>query len=354
MTLFDTDSHNFAAMKRLGILIAVLISALAAFFIFRKDLNHTGEIAAGDFALKYRPDIDKIFFASNDKTKGFLTFTKDQNQMWYVDNGKNKYPADTAFIIDLLRVVMPGLVVQNPVSDNSLDYINRKMSLSGVKVQFYSGNKELKTMYVGDRTADDLGTYMYLPGTKRPCIVKLPGHNGYLTPYFNTDIAAWRSLALIDVPAANIVSVKVDWPENPADGFTIYKNGDEPYMLDAGGNRVQANRNRMLAYLDMFTALTRESGEPAGINKTAQRDSILASRPFFSLEVRKKDKHTDILNLYRMKTSSETYSPENRIGELKVYETETYWGTLKGSGEIWVMQDAILKNRMKKRSDFLR
>lgn len=341
-------------MKRLGILIAVLISAIAAFLIFRKDLNRTGEIGIKDFALEYDPGIDKIFYSSNDKNKGYLTFTRDKNKVWWVENGKNKFKADTGSISDLLHMIMPKIEVKNPVDDASLEMVNSKMAISGVKAQFYKGEDLVKTIYAGERTADDLGTYMYLPGTERPCIVHISGHNGYLTPFFNTEINNWRTLAMLDIPAADIVSVTVSWPESPADGFTIVKNGDDPYITDHKGNKVNANRNRMLAYLDMLTGVTREAGEPAGINKTKKRDTILASVPYFSIEVKKKDHTSEKLNMYRIKVSSETYSPENRIGELKVYETETFWGVLQGSKELWVMQDAIMKNRMKKISDFLR
>lgn len=340
-------------MKRLKILIAVLVIAVALFFVFRKDINHTAEIAPTDFAIPYDGKIDKIFYSSNNKKLGYLTFTLE-NKIWWVNNGSKKYKADTGSVYDLLKFILPKLEVHSPVSDAALPNVNREMSISAVKAQFYSGSKEIKTMYVGSKTPDDLGTYMYLPGTKKPCIVKIPGHNGYVTPYFNVDINLWRTLTLLDVPSVQISKISVDWAEEPQNGFTLVKDNDNPYLLDKSGNRTNAGRNKLLAYLDMFSGLTREAGEMAGINKTISADSILLSKPFFSVKITKTDGNEEILDLYRRKVSSQTYSPETRDGDLKMYETETYWGSLRNSKEIWVVQDIVVKNRMKKISDFVR
>jgi Domain of unknown function (DUF4340) len=341
-------------MKRLSILIGVLILAVVIYFIFRKDLNQTSDLSSKDFAIPADTKINKFFYAANDKSKGYLTFTRNDKGEWWVENGKNRFKADTNSINDLLQYVLPKMQIQSPVNDAALDHVNRQMALNGVKAQFYVGSELIKTFYVGDQTADDLGTYMYLPGSERPCVVKIPGHNGYLTPFFNTDIQNWRSLDMMNIPASDIDKVSVVWAENPGSGFTITKNGDEPFMQNQNGNKIMANKNRMLAYLDMLTGITREAGGVAGINKTAAKDSILATSPFFSISVTKTNGQRVKLNLYRMKVSSETYSPETRDGSLKVYEVETYWGSMEGSGELWVMQDAVLKNRMKRLSDFIK
>lgn len=343
---------NFAPMKRLILLILILIAAIGSYFLLKKDLNHTSDIGTADFAIPENLKIDKIFYASKDKDAGFLTFTKE-NGIWWVDNGKLKLKADSSSLNDLVSYILPKMQVQSPVNDAALDQVNRFLAIKGVKAQFYAGSKLIKTFYVGDRTADDLGTYMYLPETTRPCIVKIPGHNGYLTPFFNTDINNWRTLALLDIPAAEMKSVKINWATEPNQDFTITRTADGPEMSKNGGSKVPANRNRMLAYLDMFEGITREAGEIAGVNKTAQKDSILQSVPYWSVTVTKTNGKVEKLNIYRRKVSSETYSPENRAGELKVYEIETYWGSIEGSNEIWVIQDAILKNRMKKISDFI-
>lgn len=334
-------------MKRIIITLVLLVVASSVFFIFRKDLNQSGEIHPQDFRLDHPEKISKIHFASNDKKAGFLTFTKGGDGIWWVTNGKKTYKADTSSLKDLLFYVLAKVEVKTPVNDASLERVNREMALGATMVQLYANNNLVKKFYVGSRTPDDLGTYMYLPGTSRPCVTQIPGHDGYLTPYFNTNLNNWRSPIILDIPASEISILRILWPNNPNMGFEIRKNGDDVSLHDANGKAIEVPRNRMLAYLDMFTGISRETGEPAGINKTSEKDSILNSKPLFEVQIQKTNGKWAGLKVYLRKISTETYSPENKIGELKAFETETYWGVETGTQEIWLMQEAILHKNMK-------
>lgn len=348
-------------MKRIRLAIIILVLALAAGLLLWKNINHTGSFGQKDFAIEKPERIDKIFFAPNNNSKAYLLFEKDKNGIWWVKNDTRRYKADTSSVNDLLFYVMRGLLVKNPVNDAALDGVNRDMALNAVKAQFYVGDHLIKTIYVGGPTYDQYGTYMYLPGEgesakhDRPCVVEVRGHNGYLTPYFNADINNWRSQVILDVPSKNIKVLSIIWPEDPAQSFAIENRETGPVLKDGRGKQLDANTNKLLAYLDMFTFITREGGEIAGINKNkAAKDTLLHSAPFFIIDILTTEGKHEVLNLYHRKVSEETYSPETRTGDLKIYETETYWGILAGTDEIWVMQDGIMKNRMRKLSAFLK
>ena len=334
-------------MKRILITLSLLIAATAAFFLFKKNLNRTAETGSFDFALKKPAAITKIHYSSNNKNLGYLTFTKEADGNWWVDNGKKKFKADTSSLRDLLYYVMAKIEIKTPVNDASLDNVNRDLALNATKAQFYEGNELVLEFYAGGRTADDLGTYMYLPKHDRPCITQITGHDGYLTPFFNTDIQNWRSPVIFEAPASQIRSLQVLWNENPNESFTIQQNGEELTLTSSKGNILTSSRNRLLAYLDMFVSITREGGPPAGINNTPQRDTILSGVPFFECKAVLQNGKTQHLKLYRRKISMESYSPETKIGELKVYETETFWGASGVEKEIWLLQDAILHKNLK-------
>jgi uncharacterized protein (UPF0333 family) len=346
-------------MKRIRFALLILIIAIAAVFFFWKNLNHTGKVGLKDFAIENPSKIDKIFFASNNKAKGWLQLEKDKAGIWWVKNGQKRLKADTHSIKDLLYYVMANLQVKNPVNDASLNSLNREMALNAVKAEFYTQDKLLKTIYVGGPTADLYGTYMYLPNQgnalshDRPCIVTVPSHNGYVTPYFNSEINNWRTTALIDVPASAIQSVKVQWPAAPQDNFSINVVDDNPQLFDGAGAVQNVNRNRLLAYLDMFTGVSREAGDLAGINKDfAAKSNLLKSEPFCIIEVVNKQKEATKLKLYYRPIGEETYTPETKTGELKTHEIDSYWAVLEGTDEIWVVQEAIVKNRMRRLRDF--
>ncbi|MCC7298194.1 MAG: DUF4340 domain-containing protein [Bacteroidia bacterium] len=334
-------------MKRIYYSIALLLLAAIGFFLFKKNLNSTSSIGVNDFSIANPQKISKIHFASNDRKLGFLTFSKSKDGIWWVENGKNKYKADSIAVSDLLNYVMKKVQLKAPVNDASLEYVNREMALNATLAQFYEGDKLVKKLYVGGRTSDNLGTYMYLPGTDRPCITQIPGHDGYLTPYYNVNINNWRSPALFECDPTMIQSLQVNWPNNPENGFTIRKNGSEPELFAFNGKKVETSRNRLLAYLDMFASITREGGESAGINKSTEKDSIISGNPFFEVIAIFKDGTKRGFQLYPRKVSMETYSPENKIGELKVYETEIFWGKALQSDEIWLVQDAIVHKNLK-------
>jgi hypothetical protein len=338
-------------MKRIILAIGVLAAAFAAYFFLKRDMGQTSKTGSRDFALTDPRKVDRIFYSS--KNGAYLTFKKQASGNWTVENGKNKYMADTASVNFMLNYVMTRLEVQSPVNDAMKDNVTREMAISGTKVQFFDGSDELKTFFVGSKTYDDLGTFMHLPGAERPCIVKIPGREGYVTPFFTVDIHNWRSPVLLDVPASDIKELEIRWNEKPENGFRIQKQGDELQVLNSSGKAMPFNRNRILAYLDMFTGITREAGEMAGVNRTAKKDSILRSTPFFQILITRRNGKKEVLNVHHIPIGVETYSPETREGILKVYETETYWGVVQGVPEIWTMQDIILKNRMKTISELL-
>lgn len=346
-------------MKRIRIALILLVIAIAIGFFLWRNLNHTAAYGTMDFALKNPTKITRIFMSSNEDKKGYIILEKNAKNQWWVSSEKKKYRADTAFVNDLLNYVMPHLQVKNPVSDGAKATITREMAIKAVKAEFYEGKTLVRTLYCGGPNNNSDATYMYLPAEgnekkhERPCEVILPGHGGYVTPYFTTQINNWRSPALIDIPSGEIASVSLTWTEHPEQSFTVLNSLTGVELKDSRGKTVTANRNTLLAYLDMFTWITRETGEGPGINQNKEsKTALLSSTPFLVLDVAKTDGKHEVLQLYQRPVSEETYSPETRTGKLKVYETDTYWGVMRGSDEIWVLQDAILKNRIRRLQDF--
>jgi hypothetical protein len=81
-------------------------------------------------------------------------------------------------------------------------------------------------------------------------------------------------------------------------------------------------------------------------------DTVLRSKPFCTLKLATRDGKSQTLELFRIPVSDETYAPEDRDGNLRLFEIEYYWARVNGTPELVQMQDAVLRNRLKKLTDF--
>jgi hypothetical protein len=342
---------NFAIsyeMKRLYLAIAILGIALISFVLLRKNLNSTTGGDLGILKLQNPKQITKILLAPNNKKQDYIMLFK-QGQKWMVKNSKMTESADTHAVRELLFWVMTKAEVKNPVSDAAKDNVTRELALNGVKALFYKGETEIQEIYVGSATPDQLGTYMYHKEMERPAVVQIAGFNGYLSPYFTLDIDAWRSPVILDMQAEEIASVKTMWPGQEQDGFEVRRSNGTIELLNHQGKRmVDVPENRLMAYLERFSGISREYGETAGINrKPKMRDSILRSAPFCILEIQGTNGTKTNLQFYRIGVSNETYAPITRDGQMPNYETDLYWVHVTGKPELWMIQGVVINSRLK-------
>lgn len=271
-----------------------------------------------------------------------------------MSSGNTKYLADTINVKQLLYWAMPKLLLRSPLSDQEKKYVDRDMALSATKATFYVGNEAVHTIYVGNSTQDNQATYMYYPGTDRPCIVEIPGFNGYLTPYFNTNIQLWRSVQLIETDPSNIVELSVRWNLEPQHSFTIKQNDGLLSLFDVSGKPISCKKGLLAGYLFLCKDFAREAGEPAGINFDKKASgSLLASTPLISFDYTLQDKTKTTIHVYPMQEGAETVGINVTQNKTELQQTGLFWVKSNNDPYIWMTQDIILKNRMKKLTDFI-
>ncbi len=339
--------------KRILIAATILVSALFIAFVFWRNINSTTAISHDLFALKSPQRVTKITFSPNNTKLPFLSIEKI-NDHWIVRTETQSFPADTHAIHELLYWAMPQLQVKCPVADASKETVTKDIALNGTKVIFSKDNKEVHTLYVGFPTPTQDATYMYFPGTERPCEITVPGFIGYLTPYFNTNIQLWRSMFMIDASVSDINSIKVTYPNQPQESFMITQVHDRIGLKNLNNQPIAANQSLIAGYLELSKTLAREAGEPAVINNSDLAvKKITQSQPVVVFEYTFTSKAAKTITIYPMDiTAGETYSMEEKNGELKTKETNIYWAKESGDPLLWVIQDIILHNRLKKLSDF--
>lgn len=270
-----------------------------------------------------------------------------------VFNQTDTFPADSNNINMLLDWAMRKLKVQRPVSGESVKNLSRKMALSAVKASFSEKGKDIHHIYVGGSTQDNMATYMYSPDFENPCIVEIPGFQGYLTPYFNTDIHIWRSLKLVNENPNEIKSLKISWPSDPKQNFEIRQENNQISLFNFQNTEIKANRSLLAGYLILCSEFSREAGSIAGINKDKKlKDSILSLPPIVSFEYTTQNNKVTRLNIFPHQ-GFEDIIVDARPEATETVQTALYWVQSSNDPHLWLSQDIVLKNRMKFISDFL-
>ncbi len=333
--------------------LAIAIIAVIAFFLLWRNMDHTSDWKPNLFALKNPNEITKFTFTPNNSKRPPLSFEKINNQ-WFVFDKNSRFLADTASIHLLLKWAMPKLRIKLPTSDEEKKTVTRNLTLNGVKATFYNGNTPVHTIYVGGSTQSNEATYMYFPETDRPCVVEVPGFQGYLTPYFNTDIHVWRSVYLFAAEPSVIKSIQVVYPNNKAESFTIQQSGEELSLMNHEGQKVEAKRGLIAGYLLLCKDFAREAGAVAGINRDpSQKDAVLKSSPLAIFNYTTIQNQTTSIAIYPVPSGFEDVTINATPSETSTTQTELFWVKSNRDPYIWMAQDIVLRNRLKKMSDFL-
>lgn len=151
--------------------------------------NQQYEIIRDDkrnFSISDTLKIDKITIQNRNLEKIQLTRNKTY---WNLNDSliANKYS------VNLLLKTIKEMRVKTPIARSALDNVIKRMAVQNIKVIFYYKQKQIKTIYIGGETADQLGTFMMIEGAKEPYVVHIPGFNGYLSSRFSCKEELWLS-----------------------------------------------------------------------------------------------------------------------------------------------------------------
>ena len=332
----------------------IIVVAISAFTLLWKNLDNTSDWDPNLFALQNPASVDRMVFTPNNEKVKPIEFVRI-NGDWFIKIKNDLVLADSSNISMLLNWAMPRLKIKMPVSDQQKKHVVAAMAHDATKATFFINNKPVHTIYVGGSTQDNMSTYMFYPDTDRPCIVEIPGFQGYLTPYFMTDPNIWKSPLLIHSETHEIRQLHVYYPHQPQNSFSLNQQYEQLTLTDYKTNKViPAKSSLMAGYLLFSKDFTREIGPvPAINNAVAMKDSILRSKPLAILEY-----------VYTNgKKISLTIIPQNSFEDIlidaKPTETETvqtalYWVKSSEDAYVWTAQDIAIKNRLKSKFDFIK
>ena len=206
--------------RLLLVLLLLLVGGLATFlFVRNRQPLSTLGAEARSFAVADTAALTKIFLA--DRRGNQTTLVRTSKGSWQVNGQFNARPDLMATLMETLH----GLEVRQPVSDKARTNVLKTMAVMQTKVELYAGSDLVRSYYVGDNSADMLGTFMLLAGSQTPYVMHLPGLQGFLNTRYAADPAEWRNRSLFGVAPNAVARLQVAPPQGAAKGFLIVDGG---------------------------------------------------------------------------------------------------------------------------------
>lgn len=275
-----------ASRKGLGrILPLLLLLALGgvALWLWRSGSNTTLAGPMADFAVPDTAKIDRIFIAQMDGKTADLRRAGDH---WTV-NGMSANPVP----INTLLKTFIRVEVKTPVPKSMQANVLKTMSTLAVKVEIYTGDDTPeKIWWVGHGTQDHFGVFAVLekPGEGRsdsPFVLGMTGFTGIINTRFHARLDEWRSSDVaVYKDLSKVARVQVEHPSTDSPGYSILYNGKGTLQLkDTAGRDVPIDTSLVRDLMMHLTDAHFEYFERS-ITK-AQRDSVLATKPWHMLTV---------------------------------------------------------------------
>jgi hypothetical protein len=310
------------------IALAVILIAIATFIYIRNNNVKQGtmddmEGAKSDFAIKDTSSITKIFIADAQGVSVTLSKAKDN---WIVDDKYIARPDN----IRLLMKTFSRIDVRYPVPKAAFNNVVRDIATKATKVEIYQGgSKPSKVYYVGKATNDNQGTYMVLEkdGVKStvPFVMFIPGNYGYLTSRFFTEAQQWRDAIVFKYTPKAIKSIEINYLETPEQSFII-NNKDGKFSLSNIGSEkpLKVNEEKLIEYVSHYQKVYYEMVDVE--SKKSRIDSVIASSPYITIEVKDVIGGSNKIVLYHMPNFRET--EHSTTGEVFEYDIDRMYGYL--------------------------
>jgi len=294
--------------NRLTIIVVILLVLVSLYFmLFKSGFSTIGQ-KDNDFAVKDTGSITKIFIAN--KNNQSVTLTRQSKGQWMVNN----HFIARADCINTLLYTINMVTMKDVIDPHSWNTVLKNLSATAIKVEVYEGDNRVKVYYVGQETADELGTYMLLanPETeenfKQPYITYIPGFDGYLTTRYFIKEEDWRDRTIFQYYPYDLKSISIEYPGADS-SFRITIAGKNRFVIDNPQTNQKARSFDTMAvkqYLTYYQSIDWEVTAPL-----TKKDSIINSPPVAIMRVEDVKGKVTTLKLFHRKaaeTQQEKYN----------------------------------------------
>lgn len=310
--------------NKITLLVVIVLLAVTGYFMYTKN---TGTIRKElrNFAVEDTAAITKIFIADK---KGYqTTLEKKEDKTWTV-NGK--YTALRPAVNILLETIKK-IEVRSPVGKAAYNSVIKDLGTDGTKVEIYSGDKKIKTYYVGQATQDMLGTFMFIENSSTPFVTHIPGFNGFLSTRYTARPDDWKSKIIVSYSDEMLKKITVTDIKDSVKSFRVEKTDSDFQLFTPATNTTASDiyKSKIAAYLNHFSKLPYEYEET--LIKKSLKDSILSTQPYKVVEVINVKGKTDKIVFYRKPPVQGTLTSNDPVtGKLRPFDPDrmfAIWNT---------------------------
>lgn len=306
-------------MKKTNLIVLILlvVGGIIFFILKKTEKDTTLKVETNFFQLQDTASITKLFTSD---LNGNQVLLERKNFYWMV-NGT--YRANKNSINNFFEPLI-RMYIKAPVSDKNRNELIKEMTVGQRKVEVYRNGERERTYYIGNATADGLGTYVFSDDEEldRPYIVHIPGWNGNLAPRFFTDELSWRSRKVFNTAPVNVEYLEVEYAAEPENSFKVTYDEDGNTMLyDGNGNASAIGDSRKIKEVIMGTNQLYYEGFLPDISK-AGVDSVLNILDVYAtvrIQIKNKDLITAVLKHYEKNKDVRGVEGELPIGRYYLY-----------------------------------
>lgn len=227
--------------------------------------------------------VDKNLFKVADQTKIDRVVLKKSNEQIELRFDGAKWVVNNSFEADrqMIQVLFATLLQaepRRPVAQRLRDSIHQQINTMGVGIKLFEGETLQKNFVVGgnDRKSE---TYYELAGDGAPYLITIPGYRVYVAAIFELNSYDWRDKRIFNFNWQNFKRLTASFAGNGKEGFAIsFQNK----FFGLEGNP-KADTTKLNDYLDAVSLVQAVRYLPAG--ESAVYDSVLATKPYYSIEV---------------------------------------------------------------------
>jgi hypothetical protein len=266
--------------NRTLLLTLLLLSSATGALLFFSSGNEA--VDKSIFKISNQATIDQVQFESkNQKVE-----LKYSGAKWLVNN---KYEADPQ-LIDVFFASVMQAEPKRKLSGVQKDSINNRLQTSGITVSFWQEEKQSNQFWVvGNNQKTE--TYFRLANDD-PYFVTIPGYRVYVASIFELSENEWRNKRIFNFNWQNFKSLKAHFAQKPSQDFTVsLANG-----LFGIEEVAVADTTKLSGYLESIFNL--QADRFLNEQEAIAYDSLLATTPYFQLEIQDIAKHAYRLEVY--------------------------------------------------------
>ncbi|MCK5846292.1 MAG: hypothetical protein KAG84_02555 [Bacteroidales bacterium] len=332
--------------KTIFILAFSAIAIVIAIISINNDKSST---ISNDFILYDTASVEQIFMVN--KQEQHVSLEK-RNNIWYV-NGDNIAIGEN---VDILLRTLMYIEVKTPVSKSARNSYISKMATNSTKVEiygneplfkifgidFFKSKRKILVFYVGPPTRNHKGTIMKMEDSDELYVTYLPGFNGYLSERFSANFADWLNHNIFKLPIKSIVSVKVEFGENPNQSYIINSIGNRNYNLTALSSNKKVHNYDTVRVLQELAFFRNVNFETLLDNIPQQRyDSLQSNAPYITLSVTNIAQQVTKVRMYRR--NNFTNKPDFN-GEVISYDVDRMYALVDGFDYVVTVQYFVFDN----------